>query len=61
MPNGNTNEYTFETKWGTRTSSWYGWPQGLYSTGTLRCFFYDEDGNMIGAGSVKIVEQDHCR
>lgn len=56
LPNGNTTEYTFETKWNTYSAGWYGWTEGLYSTGTLRCYFYDEDGNMIGAGSVKIVE-----
>ena len=56
LPNGNTTEYTFETKWDTYSAGWYGWSEGLYSTGTLRCYFYDEDGNMIGAGSVKIVE-----
>lgn len=56
LPNGNTSEYTFETKWNTYSAGWYGWTEGLYSTGTIRCYFYDEDGNMIGAGSVKIVE-----
>lgn len=56
LPNGDTTEYTFETKWNTYSAGWYGWTEGLYSTGTLRCYFYDEDGNMIGAGSVKIVE-----
>lgn len=56
LPNGNTSEYTFETKWNTYSAGWYGWTEGLYSTGTLRCYFYDEEGNMIGAGSVKIVE-----
>ena len=56
LPNGSTSEYTFETKWNTYSAGWYGLPNGLPNTGTLRCYFYDEDGNMIGGGSVKIVE-----
>ena len=56
LPSGNTSEYTFETKWDSRDSGWYGWPDGLYSTGMLRCYFYDEDGNIIGVGSVAITE-----
>ena len=55
-PNGNTSEYTFNSKWDKWSAGWYGWAEGPSITGTIRCYFYDEDGNMIGAGSVKIVE-----
>ena len=55
-PNGNTSEYTFDSKWDKWSAGWYGWAEGLSITGTIRCYFYDEDGNMIGGGSVKIVE-----
>jgi len=56
FPSGNSGDFTFEKKWTDGYTGWYGWPNGLSSTGILRCYFYDEDGNMIGAGSVKIVE-----
>jgi hypothetical protein len=55
LPNGNTGDYTFETKWDDGTEGWYGWPDGIYSTGTIRCSFYDDDGNLIGMGSVRIT------
>lgn len=55
-PNGNTSEYTFDSKWDKWSAGWYGWAEGPSITGTIRCYFYDEDGNMIGGGSVKIVE-----
>ena len=55
-PNGNTSEYTFDSKWDKWSAGWYGWSEGPSITGTIRCYFYDEDGNMIGGGSVKIVE-----
>lgn len=56
FPSGNTGDFTFEGKWTDGNTGWYGWPNGLSNTGILRCYFYDEDGNMIGGGSVKIVE-----
>jgi len=56
FPSGNSGDFTFEKKWTDGYAGWYGWPNGLSSTGILRCYFYDEDGNMIGGGSVKIVE-----
>ena len=62
LPNGNTDEYVFDDKWGDGDYIWYGWYEGLYTypeygaTGTLQCKFYDGDGNLIGIGSVRITE-----
>ena len=56
LSNGTISEYTFDEKWADGWSGWYGWSNGLSSTGTLICNFYDGDGNMIGVGSVKIIE-----
>ncbi len=53
--NGNSEDYTFVKKWADGSTGYYGWPNGLSTTGTLRCYFYDEDGNIIGAGSVEIT------
>lgn len=61
-PNGDIGEYTFDNKWADGETGWYGWDDGLYkypgygATGTLQCKFYDEDGNFIGGGSVRISE-----
>ena len=61
FPDGDVGEYIFEEKWGDGDTLWYGWSDGIYEypeygdTGTLRCNFYDENGNLIGAGSVSIV------
>ena len=61
FPDGEKGEYVFEDKWSDGDILWYGWSDGLYNnpqygdTGTLRCNFYDDNGNLIGAGSVKIT------
>lgn len=61
-PDGDTDEYTFDDKWTDGETGWYGWYGGLYeypeygATGTLQCKFYDEDGNLIGSGSVRISD-----
>jgi len=61
LPNGEEVEYVFEDKYADGDSLWYGWPDGLYNnpkygtTGTFRCYFYDDDENLIGASSVKII------
>lgn len=61
-PDGDTGEYTFDDKWTDGETGWYGWYDGLYeypeygATGTLQCKFYDEDGNLIGSGSIRISE-----
>jgi hypothetical protein len=61
FPDGEKEEYVFEDKWSDGDILWYGWSDGLYNnpqygdTGTLRCNFYDDNGNLIGAGSVKIT------
>ncbi len=51
------------TSWKMRRgdSSWWGWEDGLYNepyygkSGTLKFTFYDENGNVIGEGSVRIT------
>lgn len=64
LPNGNMNEYVFEDRWEDGDYLWYGWHDGIYPnpefgiSGTLRCDFYDEDGNWLGAGSVYIINLD---
>jgi uncharacterized protein YpmB len=61
FPDGEKGEYVFEDKWSDGDILWYGWSDGLYNnpqygdTGTVRCNFYDDNGNLIGAGSVKIT------
>ena len=55
-PGGNTSEYTFNSKWDKWDTGWYGWEEGPFITGTIRSYFYDEDGNMIGGGSVEITD-----
>ena len=61
-PDGDTGEYTFDDKWTDGETGWYGWYDGLYeypeygATGNLQCKFYDEDGNFIGSGSIRISE-----
>lgn len=62
LPNGNTDEYTFDDKWDDGSYVWYGWYDGIYTypeygeTGTLQCKFYDDAGNLIGIGSVRITD-----
>lgn len=62
LPNGNSGEYTFDNKWTDEDTGWYGWYDGIYeypeygATGTLQCKFYDDDGNLIGMGSVRITD-----
>ena len=62
LPNGNTDEYVFENKWGDGDYLWYGWSEGIYinptygASGILRCDFYDDEGNLIGAGSINMVD-----
>ena len=56
---------TYETKWDwaaqNGTITWVGWDTGIYqkpaygTRGTLTLQIYDENGNMIGEGSVKIT------
>lgn len=61
-PDGDTGEYTFDDKWTDGETGWYGWYDGIYeypeygATGTLQCKFYDESGNLIGSGSVRITD-----
>lgn len=61
FPDGEVGEYVFEEKWRDGDILWYGWSGSIYEnpqygqTGTLRCNFYDDQGNLIGAGSVSIV------
>lgn len=60
-PDGDDIDYTFEYATDDGWSGWYGWSDGLYiypeygDTGTIRIYFYDDDGNQIGSGSVKIT------
>lgn len=62
LPNGTADEYTFDNKWDDGSYVWYGWYEGLYAypeygaTGTLQCKFYDDNGNLIGMGSVRITD-----
>ncbi|MBQ7011565.1 MAG: hypothetical protein IJN63_07645 [Clostridia bacterium] len=61
-PNGATDEYVFDDKWSDGETGWYGWYDGFYEypengeTGMLQCKFYDEEGNLIGSGSVRITD-----
>ena len=62
LPNGVSDEYMFDDKWEDGEYGWYGWYDGIYeypeygSNGTLQCKFYDEEGNLIGIGSVRITD-----
>ena len=61
-PDGGTRDGKKATPWkmSDGDESWWGWEDGLYydpyygATGTLKFTFYDEKGNKIGEGSVKI-------
>ena len=61
FPDGTTNEFTFDDKWEDGSYLWYGWDDSIYTypadgeTGTLQCKYYDDDGNLIGMGSVRIT------
>lgn len=54
---GSVVEDTFEEKSIDGETGWFGWPDGFATyDGTIRCYFYDESGAVIGGGSVKITE-----
>ena len=62
MPDGSTKaKKRPEYKQWRGDKSWWGWEDGLYTTpyygatGTLTLKFYDEEGNLIGEGSVAIT------
>ena len=61
-PDGGCDEYIFEEAWGDGDILWYGWPDGLYAdsgydlSGILRCYFCNENGEVLGAGSIKITD-----
>ena len=62
MPDGSTKaKKRPEYKQWRGDKSWWGWEDGLYTTpyygatGTLTFKFYDEEGNLIGKGSVAIT------
>ena len=60
-PGGGDIDYTFKYATYDGWTGWYGWPDGIYTypaygdTGTIQVYFYDDDGNQIGSGSVKIT------
>ena len=60
-PNGNTDDRDyFDFDMYDGSEAWWGFPDGLYAypeygtSGTLSVQFYDDDGNLIGSGSVWI-------
>ncbi|MBO5891449.1 MAG: TIR domain-containing protein [Oscillospiraceae bacterium] len=61
MPSGETGWYTFTWDVYNGAESWYGWENGVYTNpaygtrGTLKVEFYDEDGNKIGEGTVRLT------
>ena len=46
----------FNEKWTDGTAGYYAYPNGLSTSGTVKCYFYDEDENIIGGGSITITE-----
>lgn len=61
-PNGSSNgKSKTNFKYSRGYTGWFGWEDGIYqtpaygATGTLTMKFYDEDGNLIGEGSVRIT------
>ena len=61
-PNGSSNgKDKTNFKYSRGYTGWFGWEDGIYqtpaygATGTLTMKFYDEDGNLIGEGSVRIT------
>lgn len=62
LPNGRTDEYTFNNEWYDGGSGWYGYYEGIYAypeygdTGNMQCRFYNySTGELLGIGSVKIT------
>ena len=46
----------FNEKWIDGTLGYYSYPSGLSTSGTVKCYFYDEDGHIIGGESITITE-----
>ena len=61
IPSGDTGWYTFTWDIYDGAESWYGWENGVYTNpaygtrGTLKVEFYDEGGNKIGEGTVRLT------
>lgn len=62
LPNGRTDDYTFDNEWSDGSTGWYGYYEGIYTypeygdTGTLQCKVFDNSTKeLLGIGSVKIT------
>ena len=61
-PDGEISESTSQEEWSDGDALRIFWVNGIYNypeneeTGTLRLDFYDDEGNIIGSGSVRITD-----
>lgn len=56
LPSGQTGSYEFAVDWEDGMYGWYGWKDGVDSAGTLTVEFADQNGNILGQGSMKITD-----